>query len=156
VIPTPRLPTIAERYLELKALAWPETDLRILRGRELRFIFKVAPTPLSRVYRCLLKVYARGGPDLIVLDPNPKSLAAGTRVPHTYPHDGAGTKLCLWLPEAREWMPQMRLNETYLPWAAEWLDYFEEWLVTGDWAGDGVHPDGAAKRWARPRATRAV
>lgn len=53
--------------------------------------------------------------------------AQGLRLlPHVYPHKGSGTKLCLWLPKAHEWSAQLRLDETYLPWAAEWLDYFEE------------------------------
>jgi len=40
---------------------------------------------------------------MLVLDPDPTVLAAGRAVPHTYPHEGHGTKLCLWLPRAREW-----------------------------------------------------
>ena len=57
--------------------------------------------------------------------------------------------MCLWLPKAREWSAQMRLDETYLPWAAEWLDYFEEWLVTDEWSGGGTHPEMKPRRWAR-------
>jgi len=109
-------------------------------GRELRFRFTISPTPLSRVYRCLLKLYPARHPEMLVLDPDPKALAPGRAVPHTYPHEGPGTKLCLWLPKAREWSPEMRLAETYLPWTAQWLDYFEEWLVTDNWAGGGGHP----------------
>jgi hypothetical protein len=41
----------------------------------------------------------------------------------------------------------MKLNETYLPWTSEWLDYFEEWLVTDVWAGGGAHPEPRRKRW---------
>lgn len=150
--PPIRLPNLAQRHAELKALRWPESTLELWQGRALRFGFKVAPTPLSRVYRCALNLYPAKYPELFVMDPDPKTLAAGRVLPHIYPHKGAGTKLCLWLPKAHEWSAQMRLDETYLPWAAEWLDYFEEWLVTNEWSGGGEHPDPRPKRWARPFA----
>lgn len=152
--PPQRVPNLAQRHAELKALGWPESSLEFVHGQALRFGFKVSPTPFSRIYRCLLRLYPVRFPELFVMDPDPKTLAMGRTPPHTYPHVGAGTKLCLWLPKAREWSPQMRLDETYLPWAAEWLDYFEEWLITDKWAGGGVHPDATRKRWARRQALR--
>lgn len=148
--PPLRRPNLAQRHAELRALKWPDTTLDFAGGRELRFGFKVAPNPLGRVYRCLLKVYGTRFPELFVLEPNPAELAPERTLPHTYPHKGSGTKLCLWLPAAEEWCAQMKFSETYLPWAAEWLDYFEEWLVTDEWSGGGAHPDGKKKRWARP------
>lgn len=33
----------------------------------------------------------------------------------------------------------MPLDETVVPWAALWLYYFEEWLVSDDWKGGGKH-----------------
>lgn len=152
--PPLRTPNLAQRHAELKALAWPEATLEFVQGRELRFGFKVAPSPLSRVYRCLLKLYAARFPELFVLEPDPRMLAGGRKLPHIYPHDGRGTKLCLWLPKAGEWSQSMRLDDTYLPWAAEWLDYFEEWLTTDVWAGGGAHPEPRNKRWASQKATR--
>lgn len=147
--PPLRLPSLAQRHAELKALLWPESRLVLLQGRELRFEFKVSPTPIARVYRCLLKVYPSKFPELLVMDPDLKTVAEGRVLPHVYPHVGRGTKLCLWLPRTQEWSAQMRLSDTYLPWAAEWLDYFEEWLVTDVWAGGGVHPEPKSRRWAR-------
>lgn len=76
---------------------------------------------------------------MIVLDPDLKALAVNRRIPHIYSYDGRGTRLCLWLPREKEWTHSMRFDETYLPWTAEWLDYFEEWLETDTWAGGGVH-----------------
>jgi hypothetical protein len=148
MIPSRPLPSLARRYTELQALAWPESSLRLVGGRELRFEFKVAPTPLSRIYRCQLTLTVARPPVLLVLDPNPTALSGARPVPHIYPHKGPGTKLCLWLPRAHEWSAHMKLSETYLPWAAEWLDYFEEWLATDVWAGGGEHPQPRFKRWA--------
>lgn len=36
----------------------------------------------------------------------------------------------------------MLLAKTILPWTAEWLLHYEVWLVTGEWVGGGVHPNG--------------
>lgn len=140
VIPRRRL-SLAQRGAELKALGWPNSKVEYLQGREMRFSFSIAPTPMSRSYRCLLKVPRSGFPEMIVLEPELQLLAGGRLIPHVYPHKGKGTKLCLWLPRASEWNSSMRFDETYLPWTAEWLDYFEEWLETDTWAGGGVHPE---------------
>jgi len=147
--PPLRLPSLAQRHAELKALRWPESTLEFVQGRELRFRFKVAPTPMARVYQCLLRVFPSDFPELMVMNPDPKELAVGRTLPHIYPHEGLGTKLCLWLPRTHEWVHQMRFSETYLPWAAEWLDYFEEWLVTDVWSGGGEHPEPKTRRWGR-------
>lgn len=136
-----RRASLAHRGMELAKLGWPNAKVSFRQGKELRFTFTLAPTLMSRNYRCMLRVARTGSPQMIVLDPDLKALAGNRRIPHTYQYGGKGTKLCLWLPRDKQWSPSMRFNETYLPWTAEWLDYFEEWLETGSWAGGGVHPD---------------
>lgn len=146
--PSPRPATLAQRAIELEALQLPGATISFASGRELRFRFRLTPGPFSRVYTCLLKVRPDGKmPDLIVLEPDLYSLAGGRAPPHIYRHDGPGAKLCLWWPKQREWMPQMQLSETYIPWASEWLWYFEDWLATDEWAGGGEHPAPKRKRW---------
>lgn len=139
-IPHRRL-SLAQRGAELQALGWPTSKVEYWQGREMRFSFSMAPTPMSRSYRCLLKVPRSGFPEMIVLEPDLKLLASGRPIPHVYPYNYKGTKLCLWLPGSGEWSSNMRFEETYLPWTAEWLDYFEEWLETDTWAGGGAHPE---------------
>ena len=146
-IPTKPM-SLAQRHAELKALKWPESNLYLIAGRDLRYVFSIAPNVLSRVYRCMLRLRVSGSPEAFVLEPNLEELAPGRQLPHVYPHDGRGTKLCLWLPRAAEWSSQLTMQESYLSWTAEWLDYFEEWLVTDEWAGGGEHPDSRRKRWA--------
>ncbi len=36
----------------------------------------------------------------------------------------------------------MRISETIVPWVNLWLFFFEEWLISNDWKGGGVHPPG--------------
>ena len=32
----------------------------------------------------------------------------------------------------------MFLSETIIPWAIEWLKYYELWRITGKWLGGGI------------------
>ena len=86
-------------------------------------------------------------PEMFVVSPNLHALAGSNPIPHVYRNDGTGVLLlCLWWPKRREWVPQLKLTETFIPWTAEWLWYFEDWLLTGEWAGGGEHPEPARKR----------
>lgn len=139
--PSSRRASLAQRGLELSKLGWPGAQVQFRQGKELRFVFSVSPTLMGRSYRCMLRVPRSGYPSMVVLEPDLKSLAGDRCIPHTYMHQGKGTELCLWLPRELQWNSGMRLSETYLPWTAEWLDYFEEWLETDSWAGGGAHPE---------------
>lgn len=133
--------------MELRALNFPGAQLRFFKGRRLHFDFSISPTIFSRLYRCKLCFTPNRAPEMFVMRPNLISLAEGRSLPHVYQHDGPGTKLCLWLPRKCEWVPQMRLIETYVSWTGEWLNYFEEWLISDAWAGGGTN--GRSKRSLR-------
>ncbi|MBY0411732.1 MAG: hypothetical protein K2Q97_16800 [Burkholderiaceae bacterium] len=145
--PSMSAPTLAQRAYELRALRFPGAKTRLVQGRELHFRFSISPTAFSREYHCLLAIPRAGFPEMCVLSPNLLTLSEGRSLPHIYRHDGDGTKLCLWLPRKNEWSSQMRLLETYIAWTSEWLNYFEEWLLTDHWAGGGEHPTEKKKRW---------
>lgn len=143
-------PTLAERALELKGLDIPGAQFEFRAGKALRYHFQIAPGNFGRLYQCVLTITPdTKSPTLIVVAPDLNLLSGGKKLPHTYPHTGRGIKLCLWWPKGRDWVPQMKLADTYIPWTVEWLHYFEDWLFTGDWAGGGAHPDMRAKRWSR-------
>lgn len=147
-LPPQKIPTNAHRALELRALGLQGSHISF-RGRQLNFLFEIVPGSFGRTYRCLLKVMPDGSsPDMIVLEPNLSVLAGGRKLPHIYAHVGKGAELCLWLPGSGDWTPQMKFSDTYIPWTAEWLYYFEVWLATGVWEGGGAHPDMTPKRWS--------
>lgn len=100
--------------------------------------YRAFASPLSREYLMRLEFRQGGTPEIFAIDPDPVSLSAGRRVPHVYSE--APTRLCLYLPGAFEWEPWMHLDETLIPWAALWLHYFEDWLISDDWKGGGKHP----------------
>jgi hypothetical protein len=142
--------SLARRALELSRLNLDGARITIRGGRELIYAFHAQPGPFGRIYDCRLHIRPDSTrPEMIVVDPNLDELAGGDSLPHTYKYTGKGVKLCLWWPKRREWMPRMSLADTYIPWTFEWLDYFEEWLITKEWSGGGVHPDPKVKRWQR-------
>lgn len=151
-LPQPRTPPLAQRAAELRAFDWPGASMALRGGRELVYRFQVTPSAFSRDYNCVLRIKPDSrAPAMIVLQPDLFALADGRRPPHIYPHLGRGAMLCLWWPKHREWLPQMKLAETFLPWTVEWLWYFEDWLTTDDWAGGGEHPQPRARRWRPTR-----
>lgn len=135
-------PSLAQRAWELRMFGLAGSSIELRSGRELLYRFTIYPSECSRLYQCLLRIKpGKESPDAFVISPNLKSLARDKPIPHIYPSTGTGTKLCLWWPKQGDWKPQMKLTETYIPWTAEWLWYFEDWLCTGEWAGGGAHPD---------------
>lgn len=106
-------------------------------------------TPLSQPYRVRI-VDHRGMDDGSIrftsLWPSVRLLTPIARrpespdltIPHIYgPHDDPrGADLCLFHPQSRDWNDDMLVAESIIPWTAEWLFYYEMWLVTGIWGGD--------------------
>jgi hypothetical protein len=99
---------------------------------------RLTPTPLSRSYSAAVKYQLGLAPRAYVLNPSLLELASGRRIPHLYSQAEQG--LCLYLPNAGEWNSSKFISETIVPWTLLWLFYFEEWLVSDEWKGGGVHP----------------
>ena len=95
------------------------------------------PTPLSELYRVRVSYKLGRTPRVNVIKAD-LIVPYGKRLPHTYP----GDRLCLYYPGSRDWRGDMLLTKTIVPWISEWLYYYELWLVTGEWYGGGIHPEG--------------
>jgi hypothetical protein len=148
-IPSNAVPTVAQRAFELRGLNMPGATLRYS-GGVLHFQVRISPGTFGRLYLCILKVRPDGQqPEMIVLKPELSALAQGKKIPHTYAYDGKGTRLCLCSPKGRDWVPRMKLIDTFIPWTAEWLYYFELWLLAGEWSGGGEHPTSTPRRRVR-------
>lgn len=118
-------------------------------------------TPKSQTYAML--VYWKPSttilPFVIVDTPKIRPRDGGTfaEIPHLIfdadkPEDSA---LCLFDPDGNEWTPADLIAETTIPWAAEWLLYYELWHVTGEWLGSGVGFESVAQmRLAETGAAR--
>lgn len=112
---------------------FPDAEIRIKKG-ELVWVGDIKPTSLSLTYQVLLRYRQDKAPRIHVLKPKLLRLN-GSPPPHLY-RDGS---LCLYYPKHRQWLPNMLLAETIVPWASEYLAHYEVWLATGDWHGGGIH-----------------
>lgn len=134
----PRPFTAAEQYAALQGARLPAARGRLGMGR-FTWEFEARPTPLSRTYTIQI-LYRQGGgaPDVLIAAPDLGPLTGGRRLPHVYSQ--RPPRLCLYVPGSGEWHPAKRIAETFVPWATLWLFYFEDWLLTDEWAGGGEHP----------------
>lgn len=133
----PRPLTAAQQYALLRSNAACEGEGKV-RGNVLTWRFPVSPSLLSWQYAARIEYHQGKSPSVYVDDPNLLALADGRRLPHVYEH--SPPRLCLYLPNSGEWGAWMRLDQTFVPWTALWLFYFEAWLMSGQWSGGGMHP----------------
>jgi hypothetical protein len=106
-----------------------------VRTGSLSWTGSLQPTPLSVIYTVRLEYDERDPrPRVTVLDP-PLERPAGKSLPHVY----EGEELCLYYDEFD--CEQDLLADTVVPWASEWLYYYESWVTTGEWHGGGIHPE---------------
>ncbi|WP_069130045.1 hypothetical protein [Rhodohalobacter halophilus] len=122
---------------------FPDSKVTFSNEISLSWTHTVTPTPVSDSYTLKLTYKKGSGVDVFVVDPKRLKLAKGKkRLPHVYSHKKQ--ELCLYYPSAevreRKWYPDMFLVHTVVPWAVEWLEFYEYWLGKGDWHGGGIHP----------------
>jgi hypothetical protein len=116
-------------------LAYPQFTYRVC-GGEMVVEGDIRPTARSVAYRVRISYRVGGSPQVDVLSPKLEPREEGGHLPHVYP----GNRLCLYLPGADEWRPDMSLAHTVVPWISEWLFFYETWRVLGVWLGGGVEP----------------
>jgi hypothetical protein len=77
-------------------------------------------------------------------------------IPHVYPSqvDPSLPFLCLFSPLLREWGHTDLIAATTIFWAAEWLYFYEGWLVIKKWKGGGRHapPEDREEKRLEPAA----
>ena len=146
--------TAAQQFLNLR-MSPIASGAGSLRAGRLVWRFAATPSPLSRRYTARIEFAHGHSPIVFIETPDLIDLAAGRRLPHVY--EQCPPRLCLYLPGTEEWHPSLRLDQTIVPWTCLWLFYFEDWLVTEQWNGGGMHPDPTAPRRLRrllPRRLR--
>jgi hypothetical protein len=97
---------------------------------------------MSNTYQVRVTYKLGSDPDVHVLRPVLRDRSVEERIPHVYP----GNRLCLFLPGIGEWRPIDPIADTIVPWTATWLYFYEVWLATGRWHGEGEHPTGTSRR----------
>lgn len=134
--------TIAQQEFGLREIC-PESECDTHHNK-LQWRGLLSPTPLSQEY--IIEVVYKVGlsPKIYVKEPQ-LIIPAGKKLPHVYCQKEK--RLCLYYPRGKsEWNESMSLARTILPWASEWLFYYEIWLSTGEWLGGGIHDTPDKKR----------
>ena len=102
--------------------------------------FNAKPTPLSKTYRILIIYHIDNySPDIFVLDKDIWIVTKTKTIPHLY--DYKKIRLCLYYPSYKEWNSKMLLCNTIVSWTYLWLYFYEEWLYSDNWKGEGIHPE---------------
>lgn len=108
-------------------------ECRVRRG-ELVCLGDLQPMEITKRYR--VKIWLRAGarPRARVLKPKLQRRVPDEPVPHTWGPDDP----CFYYPIALEWMPNMAMSASVVPWLDLWLIHYEGWRATGYWEGGGV------------------
>ncbi|MEK5377586.1 hypothetical protein [Paenibacillus sp. FSL P2-0173] len=124
----------ARQYQALK-LAFPRSEVTLVREK-LTWIGQLKPTELSQIYTVSIEYTLGSSPKVQVLDPclRPRQ---GEKIPHMFDQK----RLCLYYPASKEWNKNKWIHQTIIPWTSMWLYFYEIWHATGEWLGEGIHPE---------------
>lgn len=92
---------------------------------------------MGRSYLATIPFQPGQTPDVQIDDPDMELLAAERPLPYVCTDP---LRLSLYLPGAREWDAQKRIDQTIIPWTYLWLYSFEDWLWSDGWKGEGQYP----------------
>jgi len=92
------------------------------------------PTPWSECYQIEIVYQIPQRPQIRVLAPGLRIRSGCKKCPHTF-EDGS---LCVH--QSHEWNAKLLIATTIVPWISMWLYFYEVWLRTGAWRGEGTHP----------------
>lgn len=103
------------------------------KNRRLTCIGQITPADGCATYTVQIGYPSDAIPEVRVLAPKiPRSKDI-----HMY-RNGA---LCLYYPPETPWKHTSNLHETIIPWTAEWLVFYELYLLKGEWLGKSApHP----------------
>ena len=115
---------------------FPDAKILKKKGNYFELIIKLRPTALSKEYD--IKVTYDWRTEMVkIYVINEKLEVAKNRkkLPHVYSH--IEQQLCLFSPGRKEWTNQKLIANSIIPWASEWLFFYELWLPDGNWLGGG-------------------
>jgi hypothetical protein len=99
------------------------------------------PTALSSTYELEIRYEPIKMPKIKVISPELKIHPDHKKLPHFYYDLGA---LCLH--DSNDWKPDIPIAHTIMQWISGWLYFYEVWLFTGFWIGEGTHPNAPQHR----------
>ena len=148
-------------------MAWPTVDdqdvaiRRAFPGFQLTVaagwigIWEGPVRPISKTYRIRIVFFRRRFFDgwslenpyvsVCVVDPliGAEAIREERLLPHIYWNEQRPEypNLCLYDPKEMSWTPEQLVATTVIPWASQWLFFYEYWQITGEFRGPGRHPE---------------
>jgi hypothetical protein len=132
---------IRQKWLTISQQDWlmraryPQFCSKTNRGNRIVWTGSLQPTARSASYRVEITYLVPHRPEIRVLEPELRKRDGCDRLPHVFP----GNLPCVH--EACDWNAAMMVATTVIPWLCSWLYFYEVWLDTGFWAGEGTHPN---------------
>ena len=142
--PKPKKFTLQQQKVALQA-AYPEGSCTVRGGRKLLWCGKLRPTPVSNEYVIVL-TWTPDDPPIVWVIGDTLEKLDDPNFPHVYYVDQENKMIQICLYRHQEFNRHTLLDSTIIPWAKEWLYYYEMWLTTGEWLGGGEHPDENGRR----------
>lgn len=105
------------------------------KGNSFTVVLKLRPTPISKEYDIQISFDHDLGVKVNVVNEKLKVAKSRSRLPHVYSHNEQ--RLCLYSPRKIEWTRERLISSSIIPWASDWLFYYEHWLIDGEWLGGG-------------------
>lgn len=123
--------------IQLLAIERAFPNIKILSNKRDNFEIEVSlqPSSFSEVYRIKIIYKSNIFVKVFVVGQVLKISQNRTKLPHVY--NSEQQQLCLFSPSKKEWKPTQYILNTIIPWASEWLYYYELWLIDGNWYGGG-------------------
>lgn len=116
---------------------FPNGEVKSQTLRRLKWEMDIVPSPNSSSYRILIDYTIGKPPETYVIKPERLKKAKGaSSLPHVFNNEKQ--QLCLYYGRVGEWDSSMFLAKKIIPWAAEWLFFYEIWVITGEWLGGGI------------------
>lgn len=114
---------------------FPESKGRMTSGTSFVWKYILHPCESSDFYNIEIR-YDDAWPCPRVYIKTPLALHPDAKeLPHVF--DGKKQQICLNF--TGEWNKTRAISSYYVPWASEWLFYYETWVITGEWLGGGIH-----------------
>jgi len=124
-------------YMQLSAIkkAFPDVKVSNKGWNNFEIELNLQPSSLCEVYRIKIVYKKNTFVKVYVIERVLKIAPNRTKLPHVY--NSKEQQICLYSPSKKEWKSTQYIVNTIIPWASEWLFYYELWLSDGEWFGGG-------------------
>ena len=126
--------SVQSQFERLKA-SFPNLVVEEYSKSNFSVVVKLRPDTFSREYDVRFKYGAGKSISVFIVNEELKIAKKRTKLPHVY--DTKLQRICLYGKDGGSWSSDKSIASIVVPWASEWLYYYELWLIDGEWLGGG-------------------